>query len=333
MSDPIVISGMSDIGRPPCPADGGFAHLPFDHRRDLGKKGTRNMDRLTALAISGMADLMPALGVDRETPHDGIGIVLGSAQGSMDSIVRFTYETLAHDRPDFVNPALFPNTVMNCAAGQAAIWYRLRGLNATISCHETSFLSALEYSCLQLQRGVVRTLVTGSTEELTEVSEAGHRSVARSTNRPARHAEFSMFVALETEGEARRKGRPVLAELRAVMTGFNCDPGNSAPLSGLIARALARADVDHAAVTQAVTAGTSPEQRAAELEAMRDSIGTDLRVQVTWDSYGNAGSAHNALQLSQLMECLPPGETGLLVAQERCGNMAVLVITRKEHQA
>lgn len=333
MSDPIVISCISDIGRPPSPDDSGFAHLPFDPRRDLGKKGTRNMDRLTALAISGMANMMPALGVDRKTPHDSIGIVLGSAQGSMDSIVRFTYETLAHERPDFVNPALFPNTVMNCAAGQAAIWYRLCGLNATISCQETSFLSALEYSCLQLRRGVVRTLVTGSAEELTEVSEAGHRSVARTSNRPARHSEYSMFVALETEGEARSKGRPVLAEVRAVLTGFNGDPSSALPLAGLIAKALERAGVDPEAVSQVVTAGTTPEQRKAELAAVRDSLGADVRAHVTWDSYGNAGSAHNALQLSQLIELLAPNETGLLVAQERGGNMAVLVITHKESQA
>lgn len=332
MTSSIVISGISDIGKPAQSAAAEFTHLAFETRETLGKKGTRNMDRLTALAISGMADLMPGLGVDRTTPHDEIGIVLGSAQGSMDSIVRFTYETLAHDRPDFVNPALFPNTVMNCAAGQAAIWYRLCGLNTTISCQEMSFLSAIEYSCLQLSRGAARTLVTGSVEELTEVNEAGHRVVARNRNLPVRFSEYSMFVALETEQEAQAKGRAVVAEVGSVVTGFNGASATAGPLVGLIGHALEKAGVAATQIARAVISGTWPEQRAAELEAVRRVLGGSADPLITFDAYGNAGSAQNALQLAQLLAEIGPGQTGLVIAQERAGNMGAMVVRKGRMQ-
>lgn len=328
MTRQIVISSLSDIATPVPPQDGEFAHLPFEIRETLGKKGTRNMDRLTALAISGMANLMVDLGVDRDGVHDQIGIVLGTAQGSMDSIVRFTYETLAYDRPDFVNPALFPNTVMNCAAGQAAIWYRLRGLNTTISCHEMSFLSAVEYSCLQLNRGAAKTLVTGGVEELSEVNKASNRSVARNRNLQPRFSEYSMFVALETEDEATAHGRKVIAEVNSVVTGFNCTSEDSAPMVALAQLALDKADRTASDIAQAVISGTWPEQCRAELEALDLILGDRVVPLNTFETYGNAGSAHNALQLKQLLTALEAGQSGLLIAQDRSGNMAALVVQK-----
>src|SRR5207248_2320963 len=60
-----------------------------------------------------------------------VGVVLGTTVGSLRSMSDYTRETLIEERPYLVSPALFPNTVMNCAAGQSAIRHGLAGINAT----------------------------------------------------------------------------------------------------------------------------------------------------------------------------------------------------------
>lgn len=328
MIEPIVISGVSGLNNGPTGKDKVFMCLPFDIRRDLGKHGTRNMDRLTALAISGMANLMPDLAVDRTAPKEHIGIVLGSAQGSMDSIVRFTYESFAHDRPDLVNPALFPNTVMNCAAGQAAIWYRLQGLNATVSCHEMSFLAALDYAHLQLRRGAARTLVTGGVEELTEVNMAGHNLVAGQTSTQRRFSECSVFFTLEREEEARANNRKVLAVIRSIKTGFNPNCETVQPLTEMITEALNESGIVPGQIAVSVVSGTWPLTRELELEAIRQTLGADAAPIITYETHGNCGSGQNALQLQQLLSALKAGQSGLLITQERHGNLAALVLRK-----
>lgn len=328
MTDAIVISGLSHVG-PDTPAPpAAFTRLPFETRETLGKKGTRNMDRLTALAIGGMADLMPTMGIDRETPRDDVGIVVGTAQGSIDSIVRFTYETLAYDRPDFVNPALFPNTVMNCAAGQAAIWYRLRGPNTTISCHEMSFLAALEYSHIQLRRGGAQMLLAGGVEEHSEVGEAAATLIAGQAGTEPRFAECSTFVALETAAQAKAQGRTALAEVLDVRIAFDPDAGSADALTDLITEVLDGAGVAADAVDASVMSACWPDQRALEREAIARTLGPDAAPMATFDVYGNGGSGHNALQLRQLLAALSPRGIGLLVAQERHGNIAALLIRK-----
>ncbi|MEL6677946.1 MAG: beta-ketoacyl synthase N-terminal-like domain-containing protein [Pseudomonadota bacterium] len=326
MSEHIVISGLSQTGPAPVSTEP-FGRLDFETRRELGKKGTRNMDRLTALAINGMSDLMPELGVDQQEAKDDIGIVLGTAQGSMDSIVRFTYETLAYDRPDYVNPALFPNTVMNCAAGHAAIWYRLRGLNATISCHEMSFLAALEYSHLQLRQGKAKTLVTGGVEELSAVNEAAITAMSGEANRPQTSVECSLFVTLESAATAAESGRKVLAEICAVRSGFDPETGSPDALAALIRDVLTDGDVAAEDIAAVSISATRLTERETEIAAVEDVFGV-MAILDVGEQLGNGGSAHNALQLTALLNALAPGALGLVVARERHGNISALVVRK-----
>lgn len=103
-------------------------------RELLGRKGTRSMDRVTGLAVAAVGRLLDdghgarIPGLDEDT-----GLVLGTSNGSVGSIMSFTRDSLTEDRPYLVDPARFPNTVMNCAAGQSAIRHGLRGPNVTIA--------------------------------------------------------------------------------------------------------------------------------------------------------------------------------------------------------
>src|SRR5699024_7600310 len=87
---------------------------------------------------------LPGIGEDA-------GLVLGTHTGSAQSIMDFTRESLVSAKPFYVDPSLFPNTVMNCAAGQSAIWHQLKGPNTTIAGGRGTGLLALQYA-LRLQR-------------------------------------------------------------------------------------------------------------------------------------------------------------------------------------
>jgi len=116
------------------PTRNAHALVDFDVRQVLGRKGTSFLDRRSGLALVACAE---AIGDSGLVINDGnrtrIGIMLGTTWGSLKAMSDYTKETLVEQRPYLVNPGLFPNTVMNCAAGQAAIWYRVRGVNATIA--------------------------------------------------------------------------------------------------------------------------------------------------------------------------------------------------------
>ena len=135
----------------------------FDARAVLGRKGTRSMDRVTALAVTATGRLLagdrsPRTGPDAARPAStltsgsaltsgsglaagsaardagfGTGLVLGTSIGSAQSMMDFTRSSLVAEKPFYVDPAQMPNAVMNCAAGQCAIWYQIKGPNATIA--------------------------------------------------------------------------------------------------------------------------------------------------------------------------------------------------------
>jgi 3-oxoacyl-[acyl-carrier-protein] synthase II len=157
-----------DGGPDPAPGAGHFRVTGYDPVAVLGRKGTRSLDRLTLMTASTvellLAEHAGTLGDDRSA----IGLVLGTSTGSLASIVDFTRDTFVQRRPYDVNPAAFPNTVMNGAAGHTAIWHRLRGLNSTVAAGQLTGMAALRYATRMIRRGYADTLLVGCVEELSD---------------------------------------------------------------------------------------------------------------------------------------------------------------------
>lgn len=140
----------------------------FDVRAVLGRKGTRAMDRATGLAVAtaGMLLEQAGAGLAEEVP-EAVGMVLGTGHGSVQSIMDFTRDSLTGEKPFHVDPALFPNTVMNRAAGQSAIWHTLRGPNTTVSGGALTGLLALSYAARLLRRRHCEAVLCGAVEEFS----------------------------------------------------------------------------------------------------------------------------------------------------------------------
>ena len=134
----------------------------------LGKKGLRTLNRSTRLALAAAGLALDDGGikspVDKDAAYD-YGVSLGTATGSMKSIMDFDRDILL-EGPNFTNPALFPNTVMNVAASYASIRFNIKGFNSTIASSLCSGADAIFYAVSMIKNYNYKVAIAGGVDEL-----------------------------------------------------------------------------------------------------------------------------------------------------------------------
>jgi len=153
-----------DVSKTRCKLAGEISDFkPADY---LGPKGLRNLDRVTKLALVAAKLSIDDSGI-QITGEDGVnfGVALGATLGSVWSISEFDKVAL-RDGPRGVNPAHFPNTVINSPASQISIKFNIKGFNTTISSGFSSSLDAIGYAIDFIRLGRVSTVLAGGVEEL-----------------------------------------------------------------------------------------------------------------------------------------------------------------------
>jgi len=248
-------SGLRDVGDmydTPLPVDRACALTDFNVRDHLGRKGTSNFNRTTSLTVVACGLALQDTGLEVDDANRGeIGIAIGSS-GGVQALCDFITETIVNDPPYLVSPVLFPYAVMNGAASAAAIWHQLKGVNATVSDGQASFLAVLKYARNQIRNNYVEAMVAGAVEEFTP-----HRAWAAEHLRGGQGSrvplgEGAAAFVLESAQEVRASGRRPDAEVLAVETGLYGPPGvgpdPGAGLAECINRALAAAGVDKSEV-------------------------------------------------------------------------------------
>ncbi|QBJ90998.1 beta-ketoacyl synthase [Streptomyces seoulensis] len=297
------VSGMFDE---PLPQPKACAITDFDVREHLGRKRTASLDRSTAFAVtaSGLALADAGLVVDEDN-RDEVGVVLGTTLGSLRATAEFDRETLVNERPYMVEPLLFPNAVMNCAASRCAIWYQLRGANCTIPAGELAAVSVLRYGRTLIGRGHADTLLLGATEEFSAHRAWGdHHTHAGDPSR-APLGEAAVVLVTEDARAARAAGKPIDAEILSAEFG-QYEGGGTAFATGLAERiraALSTAGVtpDQVAV---VSTGEGGIARLDEVEraALREVFGSSgperLRVK---EFAGECGGASGMVQIAAVL--------------------------------
>jgi 3-oxoacyl-[acyl-carrier-protein] synthase II len=297
-------------------------------RELLGRKGTRSMDRATALAVAAVGQLLgPDAGCAREAGED-TGLVLGTSTGSVASIMTFTRDSLTQDKPYLVDPARFPNTVMNCAAGRSAIWHGLRGPNVTIAGGRAAALLALNHACRLQRAGRARGVVCGAVEEFS-VERAWldwHTRAAQDEQVPP--GEGCAVLLLESEPA---DDRPRLAELVAVEVGLATEAGDvRTVLADCVHRALAQAGVTPADLWVVAACGAPGRYGDEERTALADlgtpaaaSAASAASVRCT-DLLGDTCAASAAFQIAAVLalakdDATAVGRTALVTTADRDG--------------
>lgn len=224
---------------------------PFDPERYLGERNLRPLDRTSRLLISAVtralehADWSPEARGGRE-----LSLVVGTTYCSMHTIAEFDRRGLKLG-PNYVSPFDFANSVINAAAGQAAIWHGLTGVNSTLGGGETSGLQAIAYAADLIRTGQSDVVLAGGVEELCfesalAYSRAGRLGGLGGVSVPFDRrrtgfvpAEGAGVLVLEAAEVAASRGAKVLARIAGSGAAFA--PDRSEDLAGALARAIAAA--------------------------------------------------------------------------------------------
>jgi 3-oxoacyl-[acyl-carrier-protein] synthase II len=286
----------------PLPRPDGHVLTGFRVRDHLGRKGTSFFDRSTALALVATKQALGDTGLTVEDANrERVGMVLGTTAGSVKSTSEYSRDTFVQERPYLVNPLIFPNAVMNCAAGQAAIWYGLKGVNATIAGGQLALHSALRYAGTLIASGYADALLVGTVEEFSAQSAWATAYAQRSAGGDLPTGEGAAVFVVEEADAVRAAGRTPDAEVLATEVRQLAEPG-SAGLTDCIRLALARAGVDPAEVRLVATGENGmTELDGAEDAAVRAVLGDGperLRIK---ELVGECHSASSALALAAVL--------------------------------
>ncbi|MFI6042577.1 beta-ketoacyl synthase N-terminal-like domain-containing protein [Nocardia sp. NPDC051321] len=279
----------------------------FEVREALGSNGTRAMDRLTGLAVKTVGQVLDELPAPANDGAD-TALVLGTTTGSLRSMMEFVKDSFIQDRPFQVDPARFPNAVMNRAAGQCAIWHGLRGPNTTIAGGRAAGVAVLQYAARLFQRDRAQMVLCGMAEEFSPHRAWVEYLGADDTDRPL--GEGCAVFALESAASARSAGRGAVAELVRVRQGvWSAGAPVREVLSRLLRSMLESAGIEADEVAVAMVSGTATTDpwagfSAGEVAAVRDVL-PRTAIRSIADLVGDAGAATGGFQLAALLDANP----------------------------
>jgi len=291
----------------------------FDPRKFFGTKGTRAMNRVSGLTVAATKHLLADIGVEPETDRGDIGFVLGTTTGSTQSMMDLTRASLTGDKPDHVEPAAVPGCVMNCAAGQAAIWHGLKGPNATIAAGRNTGPHALNYARRLLLTGRASRVLCGAAEEYSAARSwvEHHRRAAPPTS--VMGEGCAMFL-LEPAGQLP-PGRTALATLAGFESRMCLDADLPGAITAAVRALLASAGVAEEQVWAATGSDFADDDGTlVESVALRELFGDAVVDRVP--AAGLIGDTASASAMFQLAAVLSVAESA-----ERAGAEHAVVTT------
>lgn len=315
----------------------------YDPGRTLGDRNLRPLDRTSRLAASAAALALAegGLGV-AELAGREVGLALGTMFGSLRTIAEFDRRALQMGA-NYASPLDFANSVINAAAGQAAIWHQLRGVNATVAGGPVAGLLALGYAADQLRldraEGPVA-LLAGGAEELCREALLGFERLGVTAGSDGtsplpvplharrngfRLGEAAALALLEPAALAAARGAVVLGEILGHGEAFDPSRGGdpasaAAALARAVLGALAESDRSAADVDLlALGASGSPARDRAEVEGLALALGAHRLGEVPalavagqlGECLGAGGALSVLLALESLRAGRLPGIAGL----------------------
>jgi 3-oxoacyl-[acyl-carrier-protein] synthase II len=237
------------------------ARCDFDPEAAGSAKARRRMDRLSQLAVAVCREALKDAGLDPQDVQEELeatGVVLGTGVGPVDSNERFTVPVLREGAAS-ANPAVFPSTVHNAAAGQVAMALGTKGPTSTLTSFHGAGAAALAAAYDLLRSGRADRLVVPAVEVLSPGTLDAYRSVPVFGLRSARSAytlaEGGVALVLERESSARARGARILGVLAGRATAHDA--------VGLGRWSLRGEGIERAMRGALASAGLRPDQVAA----------------------------------------------------------------------
>jgi 3-oxoacyl-[acyl-carrier-protein] synthase II len=295
----------------------------FDASAELGPRCVANQDRTTQFSVILCRDLLADLQALVPEDRAHTGVVLGTCGGGLKSIADFIRSTYAGPAPHLVSPMQFPNTVMNCAASQCAIWNGLRGLNSTVCAGDLSGFAALQYAARMLRLDHARLLLAGAVEEYCEFAAFAHESLM--PDPAALLAEGGAMFALSTTPSETDIGSLLGVRLGLLPEG-PAVPGMAAAIGRLLRDAgVAPEDIGWWSTASPGRLG------GTEADAVEHALGeVPPALPCVAARFGHAGGASVALQLAACLALAPEG-IGLVTGADASGQFGCALLQCRQH--
>lgn len=307
----------------------------FQAETFLPGKPLRSLDRTGRLVAAAACLALADSGWDREalSKHD-VGLVLGTMFGSVHTISEFDRRALV-EGVTYVSPLDFANTVINAAAGQAAIWHNLRGINSTIASGAASGLVALSSAADLIRYGRQTAVLAGGADEfcfesfcgferaglLCTAAEEGEFAIPFDARRSGfALAEAAGLLMLEEWDAAQARGARILGEIVGYGSAYDPARGNRSrdkqtrePNATLRAMRAAMADAEVSASEIGCVSASANGSIAADrseafaIKAALNGKGARVPVTAIKSMLGEALGASGALQAIDLIESLHSG--------------------------
>lgn len=259
------------------------------------------------------------------------GLVLGTMFGSVRTISEFDRRALTAG-PQYTKPFDFANSVINAAAGQAAIWHGLAGINETVAGGTTAGLGALAHAADLIRAGRAEALLAGGAEELSFEACWGFARAGLLTQDPEDDASATPFHArrhgflpgeggallmLEERGSAEARAADVLGRLAGSGSSFDPSRGSDPESSAAAVRRAVEAALEDAGLEPAdvdvlsTSASGSRQVDVCEAQGLAAALGeraAELPVTAVKGALGESLGASAAFQTLVLLEALAAGE-------------------------
>lgn len=302
----------------------GLYRVPdFEIREQLGKKGTRSFDRHTALFVKATSNVIEKLNLEPDVLQSA-ALLNGTATGSLSSIQDFLLDTYRLAKPYFVNPAHMPNTVINCAAGQCAIWHKIRGPNITVSSGAESFQAAFRMAHRWAARDYARNFVVGAVEESTDATDQLRTIYSRETGRTLDAAEGAaawVCEAVSRDDVGAERDDLVLASHVLTMRDQRADR-----LGKIVQKSLIGGDLDATDISVVIT--NTAVERIDIATHFGNFFPPGTQLYDAESVFGKTYSASGAMQLALLGAHLMPGEHGLTISSSDNGTTACMLFRK-----
>jgi 3-oxoacyl-[acyl-carrier-protein] synthase II len=298
-------------------------------RSELEDRPVAAIDRIGQLTIVAARRALTSAGAFEGSCT--VGLVLGTMLSGAHTIGEFDRRAQS-EGPQFASPLDFASTVLNAAAGQAAIRLSLRGVNVTISSGHASGLQALAYGSDLVATGRAGPLLAGGAEELSLETFVGfgRAGLMCGTNGRPGHVpvpfdvrrtgcslgEGAAFLLLESQCSAQRRG----ASIHAIVAGHASatDPDavergfcHRQVIADVIRRALRSAGVGTGEVdVVSAAANGSYESDGEEAAALAEVFGertVPLAVTAIKSVLGETLGASGPLQVIAVLEAMRDG--------------------------
>jgi len=299
----------------------------FDPLEFLEKKGLRTLDRSTRLLCSAAKlALDDARFVINDENRDFVGVSVGATFGSLHSVSQFDREGLV-EGPKYVNPSLFPNTVINSPASNVSIRFGIKGFNTTISTGFCASLDAIIYASDFILLDRANTVLAGGVEELCEETIMMFEALGYLAKEQDGDAvccpydkrrngfipsEGASLVMLESLRHARERGANILALVKGYGNAFHtASEGDTSQGQGLyqaISEALRQASLSPGDIDVVFgCANSSPNVDRVESETVKRTFGSRTVMTAIKSMTGESFSASGVFAVSAATGAISQG--------------------------